>query len=74
MNKELLLNLHQTAEYKLLLKEIRDRRPLIPRYDPKANNIEEMKAASIAQGTFDMILSIMSPWSLPQVTWGSDEV
>jgi hypothetical protein len=67
VNRELLINLHQVEEFKLLLKEIRARRPVIPQYDPNTQNTEHMKVASVQQTTFDLILGIMSPWGEAEV-------
>lgn len=62
MNRELLKNLHQTTEFQMLLTELKKIRPIVPQYDPKSNNIEEMKAQSCKQQSHDTLMSIIDPF------------
>jgi hypothetical protein len=58
MNKNLLRNLYEIPEFRMLLEELKKSRPIIPQYDWAKENIEEIKAKSCIQQGYDMAISI----------------
>jgi hypothetical protein len=60
LNKALLQNLHEMTEFQMLLKELKQIRPIVPNYNWKEANTEEIKAKSCLQQGFDLALSIMT--------------
>jgi len=60
LNKALLRNLHELTEFQMLLKELKQIRPIVPPYNWKDSNMEEIKAKSCLQQGFDLALSIMT--------------
>lgn len=63
MNRELLRTLHEQQVFKQLLEELRKVRPIIPNYDWKSDNIEEIKAKSCMQQGFDLALQVLDPFT-----------
>jgi hypothetical protein len=62
MNLDLLNNLHQTEEFKILLKELHGHRPILPNYDPKLQEVEMWKFRSAQQQHHDMLLQLIDPF------------
>lgn len=54
--KEYVEILRQRPEFQALLKEIKEQRPIIPRYIHEPDNTEEWKANSNIQKGFDLVL------------------
>ena len=42
-----------------LLKQLREQRPVLPEFDPQANNVEEWKQKSGARRGYDLCLAII---------------
>jgi len=62
MDRKLLSNLYETTEFRLLVKELKAMRPLVPAYDPSSvNNVEMMKFQSAKQQEYDALMSIICP-------------
>lgn len=55
------IELKQHPYYAELIVYLETLRPLVPSYDYKTNNIEEMKVKSVEQRMFDMMMSIINP-------------
>jgi hypothetical protein len=53
--------LSQYPEFEILKREIAATRPLVPPYDPKTNNVEDMKFQSAKLQMFETIFRIISP-------------
>ena len=65
MKKELLMNLHEEFEFKILLTELKSMRPIVPAYDCKnENSVEEWKVNSTRQQMFDTMMSVIDPFKL----------
>ena len=62
MNIDLLNNLHQTEEFKILLKELHSHRPILPDFDPKKPDTEMWKFRSAQQQHHDMLLKLIDPF------------
>jgi hypothetical protein len=62
MNRDLLQNLHGMAEFKMLLKELKSRKPIIPTFNPTESNIELMKFRSGELSNYELMMKIMNPW------------
>ena len=62
-----LLHRELLADYrmKMLMEDIAKRKPLMPNYDPKSNNIEELKYASAQQQVFETLMVIINPFDKP---------
>lgn len=63
MNRELLKTLHEQEVFRLLLLELRKIRPIIPQYDWKSDNIDELKAKSCIQQGFDLAMQVLDPFT-----------
>ena len=63
MNRALLQTLHEQEVFKQLLAELKKTRPIIPNYDWKSDNIEEVKAKSCIQQGFDLAMQVLDPFT-----------
>jgi hypothetical protein len=62
MNRELLKTLHEQPVFQVLLSELNKMRPVVPQYDYKSCNIEEIKAKSSMQQGFDLAMQVLNPF------------
>ncbi len=53
--------LFQNQHYQVLLEDLKTLRPTIPPYDPKSNNIEQMKYESARLEMFNLFMRIINP-------------
>ena len=60
MNKALLATLYENPVYPQLLEEVKKARPVLPSYDWKTDNINEIKAKLCEQKGFDLVMSIIT--------------
>jgi hypothetical protein len=56
---EALFRLHNNADFKNLLAELRSLRPIVPPYNHREDNIEDMKFHSTRQQMFDTIMAVV---------------
>jgi hypothetical protein len=60
INKSFVTMLHHSHEFRTVHAELIKLRPVIPVYNPDADNIEKMKFESARQQMFDTILTLIS--------------
>lgn len=58
--------LYDNPRYKMLIEELRSRRPVIPYWNTKQDNTAEMQAASAAQKWHDVVMAIIDPAKYPE--------
>lgn len=66
LRKGIIAELWQHPRYKHVIEELKKRRPVVPYFDPKTNNVEELKAASAQQKWHDVIMAIINPEAYPK--------
>ena len=62
MKVEILRALHGTAEFQMLLEELKKAKPIVPQYDPIKKNIDEMIAQSCKQQGYESVMRIINPF------------
>ena len=57
--KQRIAELKQIAYYQQLIAELTKLRPVVPSYDYKSNNIEEIKVKLVTQAHHDMLMKLI---------------
>ena len=60
MNKALIATLYENPVYAKLLEEVKGHRPLVPAYDWRTDNRNEIVAKLCEQKGFDFVMSIIT--------------
>ena len=66
LRRGIIAELWQNPRYRSLIEDLKKRRPVVPYFDPKTNNVEELKAASAAQKWHDVLMAIINPEAYPK--------
>ncbi len=66
MQKELLRTLHEEQVFQVLLRELEQSRPIVPRYDHKSDNYREVCSNMLIQQGFDRAMAIINPFKEPK--------
>ena len=53
------LELRENDAWKSVMQYLRESRPISPLWDPKGNNVEELKAASAKQQHHDFLMAVL---------------
>jgi len=62
MNKQILQNLHEQPEFRMLLDALEKSRPIVPQYDPAVDNYRLVCSNMLIQQGFDRALQIINPF------------
>jgi hypothetical protein len=62
--RDLLVSIHEVPGFQALLRELWLQRPVVPLYDYKKDNIDDVRFNSVRQQTFDALMLIIDPFHL----------